>query len=205
MLRKSPQYTLAVENNVPPIPDNLRASFVNVTAAATTFRPCTQVLALVESSEPSNLQKAGDGGYNITTFLAKALLHDGPESPDVHPVSFCSLENLQDFKLDPPRTQAKKRQAALVLISSAPQNDGAGQLVSFMVDSVQLVHDLDVDTVKSCLKPVLCLTRLAGNMSSRKSTAPAPLSHEKSPAKAGKCRPLSRSPTATEMPEFSSR
>ena len=45
------------------------------------------------------------------------LLHDGPRSSDVELVSFCSLDNLQDFKFDPPRTRQKTTQAALVLIS----------------------------------------------------------------------------------------
>ena len=130
------------------------------------------------------------------------LLHDGPESSDVQLTSFCSLENLQDFKLDPPRTQAKKKQAALVLISSVLQINSAGQPVSFMVDSVQLLQPSEVDTVKSCLKRMLYLTTLAGHMTSRKRTAPASLTHEESPAKASKCRALGRHPTATPVPEF---
>ena len=117
MLRKSPHYTLAVESVVPPIPESLQASFVDVPSATTSFRPCTQVLALVESSEASNLQTTGPDGYKITTNHVEDILHDGPESSDVQLTSFCSLENLQDFKLDPPRTQAKRKQAALVPIS----------------------------------------------------------------------------------------
>ena len=118
MLRKSPHYTLAVESTVPDIPDSLSASFVDVPKATTAFRPCTQVLALVESTEPSCLLEAGNGGYKITTSKAKDLLHDSPDARDVQLTSFCTLENLQDFKLNPPRTQAVKKQAALVLISA---------------------------------------------------------------------------------------
>ena len=116
---------------------------------------------------------------------------------------FCTLENLQDFKLDPPRTQAKKDQAALVLISSVLQASSAGQPASFMVDSVQLLQPSEVGTVKSCLKRMLFLTTLAGHMASRKRDAPASLTHEESPAKASKCRVLGRHPTAAPVPEFS--
>ena len=63
--------------------------------------------------------------------------------------SFCALENLQNFKSDPPRTQAKKTQSALVLISSALQASSAGQPASFMVDSVQLLQPSEVGEVKS--------------------------------------------------------
>ena len=202
MLRKSPHYTLAVESKVPPIPESLQASFVDVPSATTSFRPCTQVLALVESSEPSHLQEAGAGGYKITTSHVKDLLDDDPEASGVQLTSFCSLENLQDFKLDPPRTQATKKQAALVLISSVLQANSAGQPSSFMIDSVQLLQPSEVDAVKSCLKRMLYLTTLAGHMASRKRTAPASLTHEESPAKASKCRALGRHPTATPVPEF---
>jgi hypothetical protein len=202
MLRKSPHYTLAVESTVPAIPESLKASFVDVPSATSVFRPCTQVLALVESSEPSSLQEAGAGGYKITTTNVKDLLHDTSDGPGVQLTSFCTLENLQDFKLDPPRTHANKKQAALVLISSVLQVSSAGQPSSFMVDSVQLLQPAEVEAVKGCLKRMLFLTTLASHMSSRKRIASVPLTQEESPAKAAKCRVLGRHPTAAPVPEF---
>ena len=62
-LRRSPHYTLAVETTVPPIPESLKPSFVDVPSATMNFSPCTQVLALVESSEASKLQETGASGY----------------------------------------------------------------------------------------------------------------------------------------------
>ena len=88
MLCKSAHYTLAVEIVVPPIPKSLQASFVDVPSATTSFRSCTQVLALVESSEPSHLQEAGARSYKITTSHVENLLHDGPETSDVQLTSF---------------------------------------------------------------------------------------------------------------------
>jgi len=202
MLRKSPHYTLAVESTVPAIPESLQASFVDVPSATSTFRPCTQVLALVEASEPSSLQEAGAGGYKITTSNVKDLLHDTSDARGVQLTSFCTLENLQNFKLDPPRTHSVKKQAALVLISSVLQVSSAEQPASFMVDSVQLLQPAEADAVKVCLKRMLYLTTLAGQMATRKRTAPVPLTHEESPAKASKCRVLGRHPTAAPVPEF---
>ena len=51
----------------------------------------------------------------------KDLLDETPDARGVQLTSFYTLENLQDFKLDPPRTHASKKQAALVLISSVLQ------------------------------------------------------------------------------------
>ena len=151
MLRKSSHYTLAVEATVPPIPESLSASFVGRPSATTIFRPCSQVLALVESSEPSVLQEAGAGGYRIITSNVKDLLHEADDAQCVQLTSFCTSDNLQDFKLTPPRSQPKKTQAALVMISSVLRTSSAEQSASFMVDSVQLLQPGEVDEVKRCL------------------------------------------------------
>eukprot|EP00959_Pyramimonas_sp_CCMP1952_P391258 8199379-Pyramimonas_sp.AAC.1 len=148
MLRKSAHHTLAVESIVPDIPESWKASFVNVPSATTIIRPCSQVLALVEASQPSSLQEAGAGGYNITANNVRDLLHDASDAGGVQLTSLCTLENLQDFKRDPPRTQASKKQAALVLISSILQASSAGQIASFTVDSVQLLQQTEVDAVR---------------------------------------------------------
>ena len=156
----------------------------------------------MEASEPPSLQEAGGGGYKITTNNVKDLLHDANDARGVQLTSFCTLENLQDFKLDPPRTQASKKQAALVLISSILQASSAGQPASFMVDSVQLLQQTEVDAVKVCLKRMLFLTTLAGHMSSRKRAASEHTTQEERPAKAAKCRALGRHPTAEPVPQF---
>jgi hypothetical protein len=81
MLRKSAHCTLAVESAVPTIPDSLQANFVGVPSAANVFRPCTQALALVESSQASTLAEAGVGGYKITTSGVKYLLNEDADTP----------------------------------------------------------------------------------------------------------------------------
>ena len=106
-----------------------------------------------------------------------------------------------DFKLDPPRTKSRK-QADLVLISSVLQTTTAAQPVSFMVDSVQLWRQEEVERVKSCMLRMFNLTTLAGHMAPRKRTAPASFTKEESPAKGARCRTLGQYPTGTEMLEF---
>ena len=72
-----------------------------------------------------------------------------------------------------------------------------------MVDSVQLLHQAEVEAVKICLKRMLFLTTLAGHMSSRKRAASELTTNNESPAKAAKYRVLGRHPTAPSVPEFS--
>ena len=196
MLQKSVHYTLAVASVVPPIPDNWEASLRDVPAAAAVIRPCSQVVALVEAAEASDLQPAGDGGFKIITSNVKDLLDDSPESPGVQLTSYCSLSNLQDFNMSVPRSRANQKQAALIVISAVLRPN------SFMVDSVQLLQPEEVETVKSCLKRMLYHSILAGHMTSRKRTASASWTTEESPAKGSKCRRLGRSPTATVVPEM---
>jgi hypothetical protein len=203
MLRKSAHYTLAVEIIVPDIPESLKAIFEDVPSASTISRPCSQVLCLVEASEGSKLHPVGEGGFKIITDNVKDLLQDSPDAPPVQLSSFCGLNNLQDFKLDPPRTSANKKQAAIVLISSVQRVNSAGQPDSFMVDSVQLLQPAEVDAVKDCLKRLLFLTSLAGHMASRKRSASMPATFEESPSKAAKCRSLGRHPTAAPVPQYS--
>ena len=109
---------------------------------------------------------------------------------------FCTLDNLQDFKLDSPRT--RKKQAAIVLISSVLKERSAEQPACFMVESVQLLQQDEVDKAK-----VFILTALTAPLSSRKRSASSPLTHDESPAKAAKCRVLGRHPASTSLPEFS--
>ena len=173
-------------SDVTSISESLKDSSADVPSATAHFCPRTQVLALVVASDASRLQQAGAGGYQITTSHVEDLLHDGSKDAGVQLTSSCALENPHDFKLDPPRTQANQLQAALVLISSALHASSAGQLASFMVDTAQSLQTAEVDAVMSRMQRMLYLTTLAGHMTSRKKTAPASLTHEKSPAKASK-------------------
>ena len=71
-----------------------------------------------------------------------------------------------------------------------------------MMDSAQLLHQMEVDAVKVSLKRLLYLTTLASHMSSRKRPASEPTNDKESPTKAAKCRALGRHPTAAPVPEF---
>ena len=48
MISKSTHYTLAVDSTLPPVSGDLTASLVDVPEGSNIFRPCTQVLGLVE-------------------------------------------------------------------------------------------------------------------------------------------------------------
>lgn len=87
-LRKSPHYTLAVQSTVPPIPESLQPSFVDVPSATTIFSPCTRVLALVESSEASKLQETGASGYKSLQLADRSRCSSSTSVPLSSPAEF---------------------------------------------------------------------------------------------------------------------
>ena len=133
----------------------------------------------------------------------KDMLDDSPTAATVTLTSFCSIKNIQDFKLDPPRTE--KAQTALVLISAVLQAPSSDTPAEFLVDSVQLLREHEVATVKSSLKRMQYWTTLGKLASNRKQLAPERCAQDESPAKAARCRALSRHPTADAIPEFQSQ
>ena len=151
----------------------------------------------------SSLRCFGTTGSSRGAHAGKTdLLNDDAEAQAVQLTSLCSLNSLEDFKLDPPRTRTNKKQPALVLISSVLQESSAGHPASFMVESVQLLQPSEVVAVKVCLERMMFLTTLAGHLASRQRTSSGHLTHEESPATDSKCRALGRHPIAAPVPEF---
>ena len=114
------------------------------------------------------------------------------------------MENLTDFKLDPPKN--KTSQAALISITSVLETDASGAErpgnFSLLVDSVQLLSADEADQMKPVLRKMIYLATLAAQMSSRKRPQ-GPWSAEENPAKAASmCRVLGRSPTGPALPEY---
>ena len=63
------------------------------------LHPCSQVMALVKSTKKSVLTQMGDGHRLVTEGVQDFLFPGEP----VTLVPYCTLENLAEFKLDPPR------------------------------------------------------------------------------------------------------
>ena len=75
-------------------------------AAKYVMRACAQAYCLVEATQGGQMESIGDNGYNLITKGVKDALDTNAAQPGDRVftiTAFCALENLQDFKLDPPR------------------------------------------------------------------------------------------------------
>ena len=173
-------------------------------------RSCAQVLALVESTSKTQCLRVGEdahAGFRMTTDNVRDLL-DEPDTDvsgsascqaacvEFSLTAFCTIANVPSYSLTPPRTT--KKQAALVLISDILQE----QPLNFLVDSIQLLQIEEATQAKPILKQVMHFTAEASDDQGEKRSA-AEWTEEQNPAKAAKCRDLSRSPTGSNLPEYS--
>ena len=71
------------------------------------MRQCSQVFALIEADRASVLHNIGEDGYKLCTSNVRDVL--APDDTTTYDLTaFCTLKNLQDFKLDPPRGTKKQ-------------------------------------------------------------------------------------------------
>ena len=202
IVKTSQHYPMAVEYITQPVPAELAKSASKVLAGTSMLRPCNRVVALVLSSKRSVLTKAGENGYKLVTHDVVDLLPSFNDDDKKYTlVSFCPLETVTDFKLDPPARS--KTQAALVTVTAVIDKgkDSAGQPVQeFLVDNVQLLGTTEADTVALMLSKSLYLASLSGQISPKRDIE---WSADESPAKAKTCRVLGRSPTGPPLPDYS--
>jgi len=163
--------------------------------------PCSQAFVLVEVSAPGEEPiPLGNDGYKLVTKGVKDALV--PDSPATYTLTaFCTLANLQDFKLDPPR--GAKKHTALVVIADMQAKDSADEPVNFIVDSIMLLPRDDVPKVVASMKKLLYYTAAATQINTRKRARD--FDEQFSPATASKCRSLSRHPTGPELPDYKSK
>lgn len=199
MIRKSVHYSMMV-NYVPQnlLPEHAK-DLVAHAGGVTLSRACYQAFALVESTSPSELIPIGDEGYKLITKGVKDLL--APKVTATYTLTaFCTLSNLQDFKLDPPR--GKKKQAAIIIISDVSPGTKADDPINFIVDSIMLLPGDDINAISAAMNQLLYFMAAATEVNEHKRERDLKWDAEHSPAKAFKCRVLSRYPTGDPLPEY---
>ena len=115
--------------------------------------------------------------------------------------SFCTLNTVTDFKLDPPR--GSKSQVALVTLTDVlrTEEDSAAQPVtSLLVDTVQLLTPSEAETLRPVLNKMIYFAPAASQIPKKKGLEP--WTAQENPAKASKCRHLGRSPTGPALPDY---
>ena len=122
MLEKSQLYSLSVRFEAQKLPDALlndplRPVYEHAPPEKM-LRPCTQAFCIVQATNKGECHDIGNGGFKVINKGVRDALFDSAAQPD--PVSytltaFCTKDNLQDFKLDPPR--GSKFQYALIAVT----------------------------------------------------------------------------------------
>ena len=156
--------------------------------------PCQKVLALVRSTKNSKATQLGDGFKLITPDVEDLLNFENPAgdllNSKKHTLSaICTMGNLPQYRLDPPRAGS---QAALVTLTAKTD-------VSFVVESVQL---LSSDEAAQAKQSLLKLLHLAIHIHSRDRKRTVEWSDGFSPiTTARKCTRVGRSPTDAPLPD----
>ena len=136
---------------------------------------------------------------------SEMCIRDSPQFGEVTQtytlISFCTLDTVTDFKLDP--QGRNKNQAALVSVTAVLDagTDSVSQPVKeLLVDNVQLLTTQESDAFKPILFKMFYFAALAGQVSRKRENEWSP---DESPAKASTCRVLGRSPTGPSLPDYS--
>ena len=152
------------------------------TPGVSMLRPCAKGLALVSVSTRSKPYPAGDTGHMlITKDVVDYLSLNGVPQKKYTLQSFCTLESVTDYKLDPP--PRAKTQAALVTFTRVLETE-----------------DENADALQPVLNKMIYFAALAGQISRKREQGA--WTAEESPAKASTCWILGRSPTGPALPDY---
>ena len=206
MIRKAEHSPLSVQyisQELIPELANLNAK----SAGAKIIRPCCRVIVLVKSFKRSSLTAAGETGHQVVTEDVVDFIETnaaGGTQEKYKLTAFCNLENLMDFKLDPPKSGQQKASVALVSVTGiiAGDVDSAGRSVnSFLVDDVALLDHEQANALRDMQSKQLYYAAVGGQMSRKRPREPwSPHEH---PGNAKVCRTLGRSPTDELLPNYS--
>ena len=102
MVRKSDHYAVAVQYITQEVPPELIKTASKLVAGVPMQRPCSPAVALVLSTKRSKVSNAGAGGHKLFTDDVVDLLPASSDVPQKYTItSFCTLDAVTDFKLDP--------------------------------------------------------------------------------------------------------
>ena len=151
----------------------------------------TYVVVLIASSQNSNSPTDLGGGYKVTTSKIVDVANPDAEQVGTYTVTgYCSMEELLNFKLDPPR--GKGRRFAVVLISKV---DSEG----FLVYKQEHVEPADSEHAVACFRKLRALSaKIKPTSSAKRSHAMGDLFNA-APRDTKRCRTLQNMPTDVSL------
>ena len=116
---------------------------------------CNKALVLLVSSKRTEQQEAASGLRLVTKDIIDGLAEaDAAAAEKFTAIAYCTVHNLKDFVLDPPRT-GKKLQYALAIACSKSATEGQAELI---VEQLQLLREADVDVATKCIRQLLLMS-----------------------------------------------
>ena len=117
-------------------------------------RQGAKTLALVLANKRSKALAAGESGHMLVTDeVVDYTQKDEPHAKKYSITSFCTLETMTDYKLDPPARQ--KTQAAMISVTDVLTGDADSAeqpVTSLLVDDVQLLTPEEADALLPMFK-----------------------------------------------------
>ena len=205
MIQKSQLYALGVRFAAQKLPDALCDDPLRPLSAPTPsdnmLRPCSQAFCIVTATGKGETIELGNGGFKLVNRTVTDALFDSAGQPDparYTVTAFCNKDNLQDFKLDPPR--GSKKQYALILVTDIIPGPTAGDSPNLIIGGLMQLASDDVKGIQRSMNRLLYYYATVWEVSNRKRKQE--WSETFSPAQAQKCRALSRHPTGDSMPDY---
>ena len=179
MIKKDPHYGLSVSYKVE---DQIIR------------KRCTRAVALVRASSASRSDNMNEGYQMITEGVRDPL----NESFVCTLMSFCTVRTSPDYQLKPAR--GMKTQTAFVVIADVLEAGSAEKPPSFLVESLEKIPDAEGELAPDHISRRIQFASLVAKMQG--TTKKREWTEETSPAIAGKCRRLGKSPTDELMEKY---
>ena len=179
MIRKDPHYGLAVSYEV----DNTVIK-----------KRCTRAVALVLATTASKSEILNEG-YQMTTENVQDALDERFRCTIV---SFCNVRASPDYQLKP--TRGQKTQTAFVVIADVLEPGSADKPPVFLVESLERIPDTEATVAPEHMRRLIFFASLTAKMQGSKERTV--WTDQTSPANAGKCRKLGKSPTDELLEQY---
>ena len=179
MIRKDPHYGLVVSY---------------VVEEQVIKKRCTRAVALVIATSASKSDNLNEG-YQMITENVKDALDEGFRCTLM---SFCTVKASPYYQLKPARGQ--KTQTAFVVIADVLEPGSAEKPPVFLVESLERIPDTESAVAPEHMRRLIYFASLTAKMQGSKEQNV--WTEQTSPANAGKCRRLGKSPTDDLLEQY---
>ena len=184
MIAKAPYYGLEVIYEVP----GIVAEPASKDGVRRAHKKCTRAMTLVHAPNASRMEKMNEGYQMITEGVSDPL----DSNFTCNLIAFCTLQSAPDYQLKPKRGQAGPT-LAFVTISDVLIPASDGHPATFLAESIDKVSDDEAAAAPEHFRRMIHFTALAADQQGSKQSAG--WTEDISPANAGKCRRVGKSPT----------